>query len=1059
MISVVLYGRNDSHGYNLHKRAAISLNCIAEVLSHPHDEILFVDYNTPNELPTFIEAIYDTLTARARRLLRVVRVRPATHERLYGQRTHLVALEPVARNIAVRRSNPANRWILSTNTDMVFVPRPGVTDLTEAVAGLSDGHYILPRFDLPEPLWESWTRTDPVGVIRACDELGSALHLNDITVTYPYMRFDSPGDFQLIPRRTLFEVFGFDERMIHGWHVDANMCKRLARIFGSTESLADRLKGYHCDHTMVTTLVHRLDLKLENDPAEFVWEVDDPYARHQETSWGLPDETFEEVDFVDGAHARFASAVQKTLERPQAADYQSNAIEVRNYIAYHSEHVLPYLAGNLAGYPRSARILYVGANPRMLELLATCVFHLGFTRPVHYVADVLNGLFADVGVARALPLRRSTTAEESSWPRALVTGREVLIFDFGLDAADAPSPTTRVTDWPRASRYRLGVVARYLQACADACNELFVAEPQGAPDFFVLNANPSIFSQVASQFLFTMQTPYNTQVRKGRPRLGRDRLYRSHRWKYTEDALRSTFGYDAPDEEPARLDPGQSIDLTSTACSSGYKDGHWGGMDFLGTWTDGHRADLLLPFDPATTTDLLAEVETTEAFVGPLCGQIRVRVRFEGEPLARWVFGARYGTYAPTLLLPQRLIAGKGTCRLTVEIENPQSTARVAEVTGEGGMIGEDPRELGVKIQRVTIHGIERARYRLGSRADFTAGGNGARLMEGCWTTPDIYGAWTLGPEAGLVLNLEDTPEGPVWAVFTISDAAVSDAALDAEFPSLEVDVLFNGEKVDRWVLMRGTHDRKLVVGPEVLNRQRPVRISFQISTPRTPAELKWSDDTRPLGFRLTRFRMSPVEFPPYRFGQVIDFTETGNAEDFLGANWTYPDRLGRWTEGQEATLTLRLDQGSAAPLPASFFISDCVVSEHSPYLPVQVAVNGIQIGEWSVGPDRKPHVRTLEIAPEHLVKDRALQIAFRVPQPRSPASLGWSGDQRPLGIRLTRVCVGTETLSSRMPRPTWRAALRDALGWMSPEAVRVLRRLRSLRARPARSNLQQDAA
>ena len=28
MLSILLYGRNDSHGYNLHKRAAISLNAM-----------------------------------------------------------------------------------------------------------------------------------------------------------------------------------------------------------------------------------------------------------------------------------------------------------------------------------------------------------------------------------------------------------------------------------------------------------------------------------------------------------------------------------------------------------------------------------------------------------------------------------------------------------------------------------------------------------------------------------------------------------------------------------------------------------------------------------------------------------------------------------------------------------------------------------------------------------------------------------------------------------------------------------------------------------------------
>ena len=79
MISVILYGRNDAHGYNLHRRAALSLNCLAEVLTDPDDEIVFVDYNTPDELPTFVEAISDTLTDRCLGLLRVLRVPAAIH--------------------------------------------------------------------------------------------------------------------------------------------------------------------------------------------------------------------------------------------------------------------------------------------------------------------------------------------------------------------------------------------------------------------------------------------------------------------------------------------------------------------------------------------------------------------------------------------------------------------------------------------------------------------------------------------------------------------------------------------------------------------------------------------------------------------------------------------------------------------------------------------------------------------------------------------------------------------------------------------------------------------
>ena len=104
MISIVLYGRNDNYGYNLHKRAALSLNCMAEVLTDPADEILFVDYNTPDDYPTFPEAIQDTLTKRAREILRILRVRPRIHER-FKPKTRLMALEPIARNVAVRRSS------------------------------------------------------------------------------------------------------------------------------------------------------------------------------------------------------------------------------------------------------------------------------------------------------------------------------------------------------------------------------------------------------------------------------------------------------------------------------------------------------------------------------------------------------------------------------------------------------------------------------------------------------------------------------------------------------------------------------------------------------------------------------------------------------------------------------------------------------------------------------------------------------------------------------------------------------------------------------------------
>jgi hypothetical protein len=93
MISLVLYGRNDSYGYNLHKRAALSLNCMAEVLTEPMDEILFVDYNTPDDYPTFPEAIQDTLTGCSRTVSKKIPPSDARAHRAQCRRAPLQSRE------------------------------------------------------------------------------------------------------------------------------------------------------------------------------------------------------------------------------------------------------------------------------------------------------------------------------------------------------------------------------------------------------------------------------------------------------------------------------------------------------------------------------------------------------------------------------------------------------------------------------------------------------------------------------------------------------------------------------------------------------------------------------------------------------------------------------------------------------------------------------------------------------------------------------------------------------------------------------------------------------
>lgn len=292
MISIVLYGRNDNYGYNLHKRAALSLNCMAEVLTDLSDEILFVDYNTPDDLPTFPEAIQDTLTSRARRMLRILRVRPHIHAR-YKAKTHLVALEPVARNVAVRRSNPANRWILSTNTDMIFVPQESIS-LSDIARELEPGFYHTPRMEIPEALWESLDRYAPAEVIRTVRDWGSSLHLNEIVLGSSYILYDGPGDFQLLLRSDLFENQAFNEGMLLGWHVDFNVAKRMYVKYGKVGDLGSKIYGYHCDHTRQVTLMHS-HARVQNDWRLWCDAVETSGIPEQAETWGCANDTIEEV--------------------------------------------------------------------------------------------------------------------------------------------------------------------------------------------------------------------------------------------------------------------------------------------------------------------------------------------------------------------------------------------------------------------------------------------------------------------------------------------------------------------------------------------------------------------------------------------------------------------------------------------------------------------------------------------------------------------------------------------------------------------------------------------
>ena len=494
MISIVLYGRNDNYGYNLHKRAALSFNCMAEVLHDEDDEILFVDYNTPDDFPTFPEAIQDTLSEKARRKLRIFRVRPHIHRR-FASKTRLVALEPISRNVALRRSNPANRWILSTNTDMIFVPQRRAS-LSELVRDLPVGFYHAPRIEIPETLWEGLDRNNAQEAIDTVREWGSALHLNEIVLGSPVILYDGPGDFQLMQRADLFDINGFDEAMLLGWHVDSNIAKRLTMLRGKVGDLGAEIYGYHCDHTRQVTPAHSQS-RTENDWRRFVENLARPDIPEQAKSWGCAGDAIEEIRLTGQSASAYVKALKRQIgERQSTPPVVAYVGENYDKTDYDPRHVLPYLADMFVCSERRTNVAWFGARADMLARFA------GFWKDLGFTGEVL----VDVGLVREHGLASCPDAHGTGF-EALIDAADAFVLDFGpvSEKGDAiagiPSGTAR-----GINRALLQIVAAEHQRWR---------EGRALRQIIAINAINNVFESGIMSHVSVALTPFSTRMRHG----------------------------------------------------------------------------------------------------------------------------------------------------------------------------------------------------------------------------------------------------------------------------------------------------------------------------------------------------------------------------------------------------------------------------------------------------------------------------------------------------------------------------------------------------------------
>jgi hypothetical protein len=339
-------------------------------------------------------------------------VRPEYHRQFIGK-TGLVALESQSRNIAVRRANPSNRWILSTNPDMVFVLRDSWKSLSQIAAEMPDGFFHLPRFEVPENLWEILDRRAPQDVIATIREWGRRFHLNEIVLGGYDNIYEAPGDFQLFLKDDFETIAGFDETMILGWHADTNVARRMKLLRGRVDTAVNYVFGYHCGHTRQATSLHS-HARTENSLDTYVKQVTEAVCHAQRESWGAPHWDFEERR-LGRDQQRLAITPLARVLREEGPLTSEVALHVETYCGttYSSDHVLPHLYNLVGELPPRRKFVFFGNDEHLLGPLAALLGEAGLEPTVIVPETVSDAIFERVR-ATGVPTKQAATPDALS---------------------------------------------------------------------------------------------------------------------------------------------------------------------------------------------------------------------------------------------------------------------------------------------------------------------------------------------------------------------------------------------------------------------------------------------------------------------------------------------------------------------------------------------------------------------------------------------------------------------------------------------------------------------
>jgi len=340
---------------------------MAQMLSEG-DEIIFVDWNTPIGYPVMPVSIKDDLLPKTRSMLRIIRVPQSVHN-LVSEDSNRTLIEPLARNVGIRRASPNSKWILSSNTDILFAS-PSGRNFREIFENLEESLWLTYRFEIPEFIWDSFDRRNPESTSdRLLQWYRDGRILNRIRVEsssgsdFPIP--DGVGDFQLATKSLWDKVTGFPEEMKKGWHVDTRLTLQLGRISPNRPQLISEsdLVIFHQNHLRNSTSYHGAS---KTNPLS---EVVKPYINS--SSWGLSENVLEEIDLKDDSEDPFQALSSAQKINPGDTPKSSDLSDVAERLDYDLARTIIFLADEISILTKGSLVHCYSANEKTRIALST----------------------------------------------------------------------------------------------------------------------------------------------------------------------------------------------------------------------------------------------------------------------------------------------------------------------------------------------------------------------------------------------------------------------------------------------------------------------------------------------------------------------------------------------------------------------------------------------------------------------------------------------------------------------------------------------------------------